>query len=73
MSQNSNVFADSESDSESDLSDPDVDDGRGFDAEDLVHLPTQPEHEDSDLEATQPDRLGFRSYTTRQTSSGHTG
>ena len=52
----SNVFADSGSDSESDSSDPDVDDGGGFDAEDLVDFPIQPEHEDSDLEASQPDR-----------------
>ena len=35
----SNVFADSGSDSESDSSDPDVDDGGGFDAEDLVDFP----------------------------------
>ena len=50
------VFADSESDSESDSSDHDVDDGGGFDAEDLLDFPIQPEHEDSDLEASQPDR-----------------
>ncbi len=57
ISLNSIVFADSESDSESDSSDPDVDDGGGFDAEDLVDFTTQPEPEDSDLDASQPDRL----------------
>ncbi len=51
-----NFFADSESDSDSDSSDHDVDNGGGFDAEDLVDFPIQPEHEDSDLEASQPDR-----------------
>ncbi len=62
MSLNSIVFADSESESESDSSDssdPDVDDEGEFDAEDLVNSPIQPEHEDLDLDASQPDRLAL--------------